>query len=335
MNLEERINAFSKLGERLADLTQIQLEDLSLNAQNQNSWFTKTNVSFAIHGITKFLTRPVLEKWANTYTLPNQPKRIGVVMSGNIPLVGFHDLLCVLISGHNILIKSSSSDSFLINYIIEELIVIESSFSDKIQQVDKLEKMDAVIATGSDNTARYFEYYFSKYPHIIRKNRTSIAVLDGNESKGQLSTLGIDIFTYYGLGCRNVSKVFVPEDYDFTPFFESIEGFSDIKNHHKYANNYDYNKSIYLVNGDKHLDNGFLLLKETTELVSPISVLYYEKYQDSDELANLLSSQAEKVQCIVSSNQWWHESIDFGNAQTPEITDYADRVDTMEFLCSL
>jgi hypothetical protein len=225
------------------------------------------------------LNKADLEKWLKKYNIVQAGnKKVGLVLAGNIPLVGFHDVLCVLATGNHALIKVSSQDARLIKYVLNKLVEIDNSYTDKFSFVERLENFDAIIATGSNNTSRYFEYYFGKVPNIIRKNRNSIALLTGNESAEQLSALGHDIFDYYGLGCRNVSKLLVPEGYNFNFFFESIEHFAPIINHHKYNNNYDYNKSIYLVNRDEHLDNGFLLLKQDTRLTSPLACLYYEIY---------------------------------------------------------
>ncbi|MEQ8926367.1 MAG: acyl-CoA reductase [Fulvivirga sp.] len=335
MTLEERINAFSQLGDKLKSLTDEEFEDLALNAQNGNSWFTYESVRSAIDGIITFLDKPTLNKWSSKYTLSKDSKTIGTVMAGNIPLVGFHDLLCILISGHSIKVKMSSQDSVLMKFIIDSLIEIDPRLVQKIIIVERLKDIDAIIATGSDNSARYFEYYFSKYPHIIRKNRTSIGVLNGKETRQELKELGQDIFQYFGLGCRNVSKLYVPEGYNFNSFFESIQSFQSVGDHHKYNNNYEYNKSIFLVNSDKHLDNGFLLLRESSNLVSPLAVLFYEEYLDQDSLNHTLERAQEKIQCVVSNNRWYKNSFDFGEAQLPGINDYADHVDTMKFLNSL
>ncbi len=335
MNIEQRITAFSTLGQHIAKLTEEEFEDICLNAQNYNSWFTPESVKQALNGIIKFLDADTLHNWIKNYPLKENNKKVGIVMAGNIPLVGFHDLLCVLIAGHTAVIKLSSQDSPLMQYVFNQLIQLNSAFGDKIIVQEQLKNVEAIIATGSDNTARYFEYYFAKYPNIIRKNRTSIAVINGEETSEQLHSLGYDIFQYFGLGCRNVSKVFVPTNYNFNSFFEAIESFNSISHHHKYNNNYEYNKSIYLVNNEKHLDNGFLLLKESTQLVSPISVLYFENYANTKQLEATLSTLSEKIQCTVSDKGWWPKSFQFGEAQSPAITDYADHVDTMEFLSRL
>ncbi|MTI19931.1 acyl-CoA reductase [Fulvivirga sp. RKSG066] len=335
MTIKERIDTFAKLGSHLKNLSAEEIEQLQLRAASENPWFTADNVKASIEGIAKFLDASVLSDWVAQYDVKDQQKTIGVVMAGNIPLVGFHDLLCVIISGNKLKPKLSSKDSSLMHYVIDKLIAINPAMSDYIHIADQLKGIDGIIATGSDNSSRYFEYYFSKYPHIIRKNRTSCAILDNESSESDLEALGNDIFKYFGLGCRNVSKLYVPENYDFTKFFESIEGFNEVKHHHKYANNYDYNKSIYLVNKDHHLDNGFLILKPDSALVSPISVLFYKEYKNGQELKESLTEQKDKIQCIVSKDGVWPGSKPFGKAQLPEVDDYADGVDTMKFLTAL
>lgn len=288
----------------------------------------------SLNGIREYLREDQLIQWTSQYFLePVQQKTIALVMAGNIPLVGFHDFLCVLISGNAVQIKLSSKDSKLIKYLVNYLQSIEPSFAGRITFKERLEGFDAIIATGSDNSARYFEYYFGKYPNIIRKNRTSCAILTGNESDEDIEKLGIDIFSYFGLGCRNVSKLYVPTDYDFVILLSRLESFKDIIHHHKYCNNYDYQKSILLVNGVKHLDNGFVLLQENEKLVSPISVLYYERYTDESELKNKLKANAERIQCVVGKEK--PASIPFGQAQYPTVWDYADQIDTLKFLSEL
>jgi len=236
----------------------------------------------------------------------------------------------VLLSGHKALIKLSSSDTILMSNIIKKIIEIDTSISPQIELAERLNAADAFIATGSDNSSRYFEYYFGKKPSVIRKNRSSVAVLTGNESTQELRDFGTDIFQYFGLGCRNISKVFVPENYVFNTFFESIEYWNTIHIHHKFSNNYDYNKSIYLVNGEKHFDNGFLLVKPDKGLVSPLSVLFYEEYTDKDDLSAKLANHQNRLQCIVGSSY-----IPFGQSQTPKIEEFADDVNTVEFLNNL
>lgn len=330
-DIKERIAAFSALGKKIENLEAEHLEALFIKARADNSWFTPESIKTALNGLSNYLQKDKLEAWVKPYNLKNQQVRVGIVMAGNIPLVGFHDLLSVLISGNEAHVKLSSQDTALMTFIIAELTAISPQLANAIKIKERLKEIDAIIATGSDNTSRYFEYYFAKYPHIIRKNRTSCAIITGNESPSDLKKLGEDVFLYYGLGCRNVSKLYVPEGYKFDTFYESIEHYKDITHHHKYANNYDYNKSIYLVNSVPHLDNGFLLLKEDKTMVSPISVLFYERYKDQDNLAALLEKNKDKIQCIVSGNDW-PESKALGQAQYPELWDYADGVDTMAFL---
>jgi hypothetical protein len=253
-------------------------------------------------------------------------------LAGNIPLVGFHDFLSVLISGNSVLIKTSSKDQFLLPFVAKYIIAIEPKFEDKITFIEgKLENFDTVIATGSNNTARYFDYYFKDKPSIIRKNRNSVAVLNGEETKEQLAALGEDIFRYFGLGCRNVSKLFVPKEYSFVAFFEAIFEYQDVIHYEKYANNYDYNKAVFLMSNFKLLDNGFLTLKEDSSHASPISSVFYEFYENIDDLQIRLNSESEQIQCIVS-NTSIENSIDFGQTQKPNLWDYADNIDTISFL---
>jgi len=335
MTLENRINAFHLLGKKIETLSPDEKENLFIRTANENPWFTANNIELALKGISKFLDANVLQQWIKNYRIEVSPKKIGVAMAGNIPLVGFHDLLCVVLSGHQLVAKLSSNDSVLMKFIRESLIEIDSSFANQILFEERLNGVDAVIATGSDNTSRYFEYYFRNIPHIIRKNRTSCAVILGEESPTEFSTLGKDVFTYFGLGCRNVSKLFVPEKFDFASLLKNWESFQPIIHHHKYANNYDYQKSILLVNQIPFYDTGFLLLTESKNLVSPISTIYYETYQDQNDLNEKINSQKEKIQCLVSANAWYKQSIGFGEAQFPTIDDYADNVDTMKFLQSV
>jgi hypothetical protein len=302
-------------------------------SQSHNGWYTPENVYFSIQSWATALTEENLDQWLAAYNLEiNEPKNVGLILAGNIPLVGFHDFLSVLISGNNVLIKTSSNDQFLLPFLAKYIIAIEPEFSKRITFVEgKLENFDVVIATGSNNTARYFEYYFKDKPSIIRKNRNSIAVLNGKETKEQLIALGEDIFRYFGLGCRNVSKLFVPKGYSFNAFFEAIFEYQDIIHYEKYANNYDYNKAVFLMSNFKLLDNGFLTIKEDSSHASPISSVFYEFYDSIDELQIRLRSESEQIQCIVSNNLV-ENSIDFGQTQKPNLWDYADNVDTISFL---
>jgi len=334
----DRINAFVKLGNYLIDAENTtELEELAISANRKNNWFTVPNVLKSLHEIgTSYLSEIELNSWTAAYPENGSPKKIGVIMAGNIPAVGFHDALSVLISGHILLAKLSSEDGVLIPAILEKLIEIEPRFAESIMFVERLNDSDAYIATGSDNTARYFHYYFAKKPNIIRHNRTSIAVLSGQESTDELHELGTDIIQYFGLGCRNVSRLFVPEGYDFTKFYESIESFSEVcLNHHKYFNNYEYNKSVLLINRTLHYDNGFLMMTENPAFVSPISVVYYENYSSLDDVNSILKENEAKIQCVVTSIAAIPGGIAFGQAQKPSLTDYADGVDTMKFLSSI
>ncbi len=335
----KRKDAFAGLGSYLLH-TDGALQQLIQSAQYSNAWFTTEQTLHAVTSIGKMLNEEDLELWFGSFQQACQSttsKSIGLVLAGNIPLVGFHDILCVLASGHKALIKLSSQDQKLTPYILNRLVEIEPAFKGQFSFTERLADFDAVIATGSNNTSRYFEYYFGKVPHIIRKNRNSISVLNGNENEKDFEALGHDIFDYYGLGCRNVSKLFVPKGYNFKSFFEGIELFKKVGDHHKFNNNYDYNKSIYLVNGDKHLDNGFLLLKEDERLASPLAVLYYEEYSDIKLLEIRLKAIADEIQCISTAETLAVEiqQAPFGQTQQPKLWDYADGVDTMKFLTSL
>jgi hypothetical protein len=341
MQYKKNIITFSSLGSYLLDISnEDEIKSLTMAARNENAWFTEDNVRLALENIAKnYLNQVALENFVSQYsanlTSDDSPKKVGVVMAGNIPAVGFHDLLCVVLSGNIALLKLSSSDSVIMRFLINKLYEFEPSLKNFIKIIDRLNDAEALIATGSDNTAKHFDYYFASKPRIIRKNRTSVAILDGSESRSELANLGNDIFQYFGLGCRNVSKFYVPKGYVFDTFFESIDYWSTINLHHKYNNNYDYNKSIYLVNRVNHLDNGFLLLKEDNALISPISVCFYEIYENETHLKALIAENAEKIQCIVSKAGNFENSFNFGEAQTPQLTDFADGVDTMAFLRDL
>lgn len=318
------------------DLFFDKMERLMDQLHESNSWFKRSQLEFAFKSWSNALTQENLDKWLAPYDLSNEKlKTIGLILAGNIPMVGFHDVLSVLISGNKALIKLSSNDELLIPLVLDYLGTIEPELKNRYKITkEKLENFDAVIATGSNNTARYFDYYFGKYPNIIRKNRNSVAVLNGSESKEDLLALGEDIFRYYGLGCRNVSKLFVPKGYNFDAFFEGMFAFKDLINDEKYTNNYDYNKAVYLMSNFNILDNGFLTIKEDTSYASPISSVFYEYYEDLETLKNKINSDNEKIQCVVS-NQLIENSVPFGSTQNPALWDYADNVDTIKFLLSL
>lgn len=352
MLLNDRINAFAELGNFISQFKTTGNKKVSsvqhnsdffdemahriTTAVHHNGWFTEDNILFSLQEWSKALTQESLNAWISSYSLKDiEPKTIGVIMAGNIPLVGFHDFLSVLISGHKILIKLSSDDNQLLPFLVSYLTTVEPRFKEYITFTkEKFENFDAIIATGSNNTARYFEYYFGKVPNIIRKNRNSVAVLTGHETFEQLNALGEDIFRYYGLGCRNVSKILVPENYDFDTFFKAMYSYSSIIDSAKYANNYDYNKAVYLMSNYKLLENGFLMLKEDKSYASPIASLFYETYQSENELIEKLKVDKEKIQCIVGDN-FLPETVDFGQTQSPKLSDYADGIDIIEFLIKI
>ncbi|TXD69199.1 acyl-CoA reductase [Aequorivita lipolytica] len=340
MQLKQRINAFVSLGKFLKQITsennKFEAETVFRKAEAESGWFTLENIKFSLNSWGEALSEENLQQWVSNYKIEEtEPKTIAIIMAGNIPLVGFHDFLSVLISGNKVLAKLSSNDKTLLPFIAEHLISIEPKFKGYIEFTEgRLKDFDAVIATGSNNTSRYFDYYFGKYPNIIRKNRNSIAVLAGNETEEDLTKLADDIFRYFGLGCRNVSKIYIPEDYDFEPFFKAMYSWKDIIHNHKYINNYDYNKAVYLMDSFPLLDNEFMLLKEDSGFSSPISVVFYEKYTSLERLEVELKIQSEKIQCTVSKTGLQNE-VAFGKAQNPELWDYADGVDTVEFLLKL
>jgi hypothetical protein len=331
---EKVIIAFNKLGKLLTNPTDI-LGNAFYTAESTNAWFTAENIKKSILSFADMLNEADLAIWFKSVKFSTSPKKVGLILAGNIPLVGLHDVLSVLATGNIALIKLSSADDKLIKAVIAELIKIEPAFEDKIEYVERLKGFDAVIATGSNNSSRYFDYYFSKVPNIIRKNRNSVAVLDGSESFEDIQNLGADIFDYFGLGCRNVSKIYFPKGYDIANFYEGVESFQPIINHFKYNNNYDYNKSIYLVNAAKHFDNGFLLLKEDESLTSPLAVLFYEEYEQLQALEDKLKNQSENIQCVISKLPLSLNTFGFGQSQHPKLWDYADNVNTVEFLNAL
>ena len=315
-----------------------QLTEITERSIHYNGWFTPEQVTFSLHQWSEALNEDHLKNWLNNYDLPVQEsKKIGLILAGNIPLVGFHDFICVLLSGHQVMAKRSSNDQLLISFMADFLIDSQSELINKIHFVEgKLENFDAVIATGSNNTSRYFEYYFKNVPSIIRKNRNSVALLNGNETHEELMALGEDIFRYFGLGCRNVSKLFVPLGYDFKTFFEAIFQHKEVIEYERYANNYDYNKAVYLMSQFKILDNGFLTLKEDTSHASPISSVFYETYNHLEKVIEKIENDKEHLQCVVGSQSIvFPKLIPFGQTQKPQLNDYADGIDTLAFLSNL
>jgi len=337
MDLEKRKRAFVELGNYLQNLSEEEFQNWYIDAKRNNAWFTEDSVRFALKGIRELLKENELASWLSNYSFPSvvSSKRVGVVMAGNIPMVGFHDFLCVLLSGHHVVVKMSSNDNVLLKKLTEKLVGFEREFAKKVEFVEKLQDVDAVIATGSDNSAKYFHYYFSKIPHIIRQNRVSVAILTGNETQEDLESLSLDILMYFGMGCRNVAKIYAPVGYDFNHLLKASEKYHKLVDFNKYYNNYDYNKSICIVNNMPCLDNGFLILIENEAMASPVSVVYYEYYQSEAEVTFKIESQKEKIQTIVTKGEWYSGSVDFGKAQTPSVSDYADGIDTMEFLLKL
>lgn len=334
---QEIIASFVQLGKEIKSLRNAPESTILYRAEAENRWFSLENLHFGLDGIAHLLQQEQLEKWLSAYQNtfpfpPKTPKKIGVIMAGNIPAVGFHDLLCVLMSGHILCAKLSSQDSVLIKTFAEMLEKIDHTLFQKIHFVERLNDLDAYIATGSDNSARYFQYYLGNKPNLIRQNRHSIAVLNGQEDRKALQALGNDIFMYFGLGCRNIKKIFVPKGYDFTPFFEANHLWDTVINNTKYANNYEYQRAVHLINLLPHFDNGFLLVRENTALASPLAVLHYEFYEDLADLHPKIQEHSDKLQLIASDNGWFEGSIPLGKAQLPDLWDYADGADTMAFL---
>jgi hypothetical protein len=338
MKIQERIDAFAELGEILRNSLSGKEECRAtwlpelINAQQiVNPWFTPENVTAAIKAVAEELTPQNLLQWTIGYPhlqIERKPVTAGIIMAGNIPLAGFHDFLSVLISGNHLIAKTSSKDPALIVKLGEILCSVEPRFRERIKFTDgQLKNFDVVIATGSNNSSRYFEQYFGKYPNIIRKNRNSIAIIEGNETEDELENLGSDVFLYFGLGCRSVSKVFIPSGYELKSLARKWEAFASVINHLKYANNYDFSKAVYLINKENFFDTGYILMKEDRGLSSPVAVLYFEYYSSVSDLLHVTESQKENIQCIVG-----HSDVPFGSAQSPYLWDYADRIDTLEFL---
>lgn len=342
LTLSERLKAFAHLGIYLdktlkePDHFQNDFDSVIQKSEKMNPWFTKENQIMALNAIAQMLKPDVLQHWTEKYLMNDKTGSVGLIMAGNIPAVGFHDLLTVLIAGRKAIVKPSSSDTVLIEFLAAKLVAFEPQLKDYIEFVDKLQKPEVVIATGSDNSAMYFEHYFKNIPHIIRRNRNSVAILSGDETKEELSLLGKDVFSYFGLGCRNVSKLMVPEGYDFKNFFEAIQQYGDtLMQHTKYMNNYDYYRAIFLMEQKPFLTNNFLHLVEDAKIASPVSTLHYQYYHSPDDLRQSLTFNLEKIQCIVSHKPLLGDEVAFGQSQYPAVTDYADGVDTLEFLLSV
>jgi hypothetical protein len=351
-SIQNRITAFAKLGAFLSQFSVDsikKIENIEHNeiffdgflhqikiAQENNSWFTKENILFSLNSWSKALSKNNLDNFIGSVKLnKTSSKKVAIIMAGNIPLVGFHDFLSVLISGHSVLVKQSSSDKHLLPYLAKYLEYVEDGFKGKITFTEeKLIDFDAIIATGSDNTARYFEYYFKNKPNIIRKSRNSVAVITGKETEEDFINLSDDVFQYFGLGCRSVSKLYVPKDYNFDAFFNGMYAKKDIINNAKYANNYDYNKAVYLMSEFDLLENGFLMIKEDESYSSPIATIFYEYYDNEIDLKIKLHQDKQKIQCIVAKD-FIENEVAFGQTQQPKLTDYADGVNTLEFLSEI
>ncbi len=306
--------------------------ELAIERQvHHNGWFTEESVRTSFLNLGNWLSNEQLTNWTNKYSFTENPKVVAVIMAGNIPLVGFHDFICVLLSGNKVQCKLSSEDNKLLPLLALYLLQFAPELKEYISFSDRnLSGFDAVIATGSNNSLVNFESYFSKYPHLFRHNRTSIAVLDGTETKEELKALGEDILNYFGRGCRNVTHLLIPENFDLNLFFEAIVDLGEIVNNKKYGNNYDYNKTIHLLNLESFLDNNFLLLKESDNLFSPLAMLYYHSYKSQEEITAYLEMHKDSIQCVVGPNY-----LPFGTAQCPSLSDYADNVDTMAWLNNL
>jgi len=332
MNIEKKIKSLASLGKSILNIIENK-DDIINQACSRNPWFVPEFIHKAIYGISYMLEEGKLETWISKYQLNNDNKRnIGIIMAGNIPLVGFHDLVTVLLSGNHAIIKLSHNDDVLIPYMVNLLKSIDPDFGNRVFFRDSIDNVHAVIATGSDNTARYFKHTFKYIPNVIRKNRTSCCIVEGKEDAVELRQLGDDIFSYFGLGCRNVSKIYIPNNYRIHELHPHFNTYNWILKHSKYNNNYRYLKSKYPLESKSFIDAGFFTLLEDEDLVSPISCVYYERYDNLRDLEMILEKRKSKIQCIVSRNGWYPESLPFGKAQRPEPWDYADNVDTMTFL---
>jgi len=332
MILQERIELLSRLGQYISS-NEAEWLAVKERAYSQNQWFVPEFIESATTNIAQhFLQTPLLQDWAAQYQIPSapiNPLQIGVVMAGNIPLVGFHDLLCVFVSGHYAVVKASSKDEVLMKHLVKKMYEWDVRVQNWISFADRLNGLDAYIATGSNNSSRYFDYYFGKYPNVIRRNRTSVAVLDGTESAETLSLLADDVLQYFGLGCRNVTQVYVPQEYDFIPLLNALKKYPEFIDYHKYKHNFDYHLALLIMGGKYYMNNDTVILTENNSPFSPVSQLHYSFYTNRSELLNQLKKD-ESIQCIVGLGL-----VPFGAAQQPQLTDYADGVDTMDFLKGL
>ena len=330
---KELLKHCSQILERLGHHPNTQDLEMQEKARAYNSWFTLPNIQQASQQWAAALQPEAIDQWLQEQPLASAPKTVALVLAGNIPWVGLHDMLAVLVSGHKALVKCSSDDPVLLPYLVEQL---PKEFSNRVQFTqERIQNFDAVIATGSDNAARYFEAYFQKYPHIIRKNRNAVAILSGKESDAEMEALGRDILTYFGKGCRNVTHLYLPEGFDLNRVFGGIYLLADIIQHHSYANNYDYYKALYLMNDISFLENGFFLLKEDSAINSPLATAHYTYYTSLESLQKELIEQKDAIQCVVGQAVAGIPSFALGEAQAPALWDYADGVNTLEFLKDL
>lgn len=295
----------------------------------ENNWLTEDSYWLAINNWKSILNAENIQHFCNSYIYASSPKKIGIIMAGNIPMVGFHDLMCTLLSGHIAVVKPSSDDKYVMLYIIQFL--KENGLNEHINIVERLDSIDAIIATGSNNSFRYFQHYFKHIPNLLRKNRKSIAILKGDESEADLNNLAHDVFQHYGLGCRNVSFLYLPEGMDITKILDHFMTYKELANHNKYANNYTYHRAILLMNGEQHLDTGFVLPKERLDINAPLACIHYAFYKNNEQVASFIQKNKEEIQCIVG-NYSLEDIIPFGKAQNPEIQDFADNIDTLKFL---
>lgn len=333
LKLKDLISTISKL-EQVCTPQNESLQLVINRTYVENNWLTKDNYWDAIFNWLPLLSESELSQFSEQSQFSNNPKQVGIIMAGNIPMVGFHDLLCVLLSGHIAIIKPSSDDKYVIPYLLEALTIVEPELFKHYKIVERMDNIDAVIATGSNNSFRYFEYYFRSIPSLLRKNRKSIAVISSEETEEELRLLANDVFDYFGLGCRNVSLIFIPKDFDFTKVLDQFMIFKELSNHNKYANNYTYHRALLLMNSAKHLDTGFALFQEKRDLNAPLSCIYYSFYDDISEVYDFISEQEENIQCIVGKNIH-ADTVPLGKSQMPELEDFADNINTFNFLNSL
>lgn len=333
---ESFLQSLAPLREKLTQPSD-ELAAVVQRAQSVNPWFTEEFIQLALSSIAnEFLDAAKCEQWLSAYGSAAASKRVAVIMAGNLPLVGFHDLFSILISGHDVVVKLSDKDPYLLPWIMDQWIALYPELKGRITYTDRLDSFDAVIATGSNNSSRYFDYYFRAYPHILRKNRHGVAVLKGTESVDELKKLADDIFMYYGLGCRNVAKIYVPQGYDFSDWHEAMADWKYLEDHHKYKNNLEYNFALYIINSIAHINLGQIILKEDDAIASRIGCVHYSYYDDRSALQQILAECKEEIQCVVSQEpvDGW-EFIRFGESQRPLLHQYADGVDTIQFLSAL